>query len=67
MNGGAAGIMLWAVNALLGIVILLIGFIVRLHSKNDDERYKELRQELLRVRDRLHDAWNEISALKFKK
>ena len=66
-NGGLTSLLLWAVAGLAAIVNALIGFIVHLHIKSDDENKRlaarELQifreyseKEITRLRDRMHDA-----------
>ena len=63
MNGGSAGVLLWAVNILLGMVIALIGVIMRMHTQSDDEHRNRLDKEIGLLRQRLHDIANRFSEI----
>lgn len=55
MNGVPVSILLWAVNFLLGIVLVLIGVILRMHQKADEEHRQRADAEIERLRQRFHD------------
>lgn len=64
MNGFSAAAVLWLLNMLLGLLLVVIGFAVKMHMKSDDEHRERIDKELERVRQRLHDALNDIAGLK---
>lgn len=64
MNGFGSAAVLWLLNMLLGLLLVVIGFAVKLHMKSDDEHRQRIDKELDRVRQRLHDALNDIAGLK---
>lgn len=64
MNGFSSAAVLWLLNMLLGLLLVVIGFAVKMHMKSDDEHRERIDKELERVRQRLHDALNDIAGLK---
>lgn len=71
MNGHLADFLLWALGSAFGIVNVLFGLILWLlkagfaaHKELDDERHRQMDKEVRGLRGRVHDAWNEIAALK---
>ena len=54
MNG-FSNILVWILGGLFGLSSGLISFIVHLHIKSDDERYRRLNEELGKLRDRMHE------------
>lgn len=64
MNGYMIPIILGIVNLLIGLLLTVIGFVVKMHQKADDEHRVRIDKELDLVRQRLHDALNDISGLK---
>jgi len=42
------------VNVLIGFVVALIGLLLKLHKEHDDERDRALQEEILRLRNTLH-------------
>jgi len=75
MNGSLTGVLLWLVTGLVGLVSTLIGFIVHLHIKSDEEHRKLTSrefdiqksmtdQEIQRLRDAVHDLRNSVSEIK---
>ena len=63
MNGSVSNLILWLVNGLLGLVMVLIGVIVRQHQKADEEHRGRLDGEVTRLRNRLHDVESKLSGL----
>jgi hypothetical protein len=63
LNGQLVPLLSFAVMGLLGIVNVLIAFIVRLHMKSDDADQQRTGKELDRLRDRVHDYGNRVSAI----
>jgi len=55
INGANTTLLIWIVNILLGFIITLFGLLLKAHKERDDERIKELRDEVERIRDRLHE------------
>ena len=53
MNGSYTAVLLWVINILLGIVIGLIGLILRQHKDHDDERIMEMKATIEHIRQQL--------------
>jgi uncharacterized membrane-anchored protein YhcB (DUF1043 family) len=67
MDGVSLTVVLsWVANGLLTLVGVLIGFVVHLHMKADEETKKRFEGELALVRQRLHDFGNRISEVLVK-
>lgn len=64
MNGFSSGLLLWLLNFLLGLLLVVVGFAVKLHIKSDDEHRARIDKEIERIRQRLHDALNDVAGLK---
>lgn len=63
MNGNVVALSVWAIGALLGLVNVLIGFIVHLHLKADEEHRQRIDKEIDLIRQRVHDFGNRIAEL----
>ena len=61
MNGNAVPPLLWIVNLLVGLVIALIGVILRMHAAGDAEHRRRYDTELEKLRQRMHDAESQIA------
>src|SRR5258708_33162035 len=70
VNGGFTGLLFWVIAGLAALVSTLIGFVVHLHIKSDDENkrlaareleiFKDyVEKEVIRLRDRVHDLEQE--------
>ena len=66
MNGYLAQTLMWAINALLGLVVILMSAILKAHKERDDERHADSNAEIKRLRDKMHTVMNDIAALKIK-
>jgi cadmium resistance protein CadD (predicted permease) len=55
MNGHLLPILLTIIGGLLGLVQILFGIILKLHKDHDDERMRELKEEIDRMRKTLHE------------
>lgn len=55
MNGTSTAFLLSIIAGLLGLVNLLFGLVLKAHKDSDDERWKQLNEELGRLRARVHD------------
>lgn len=64
MNGFSSALALWVLNTLLGLLLVVVGFAVKLHMKSDDEHRERIDKEIERIRQRLHDALNDVAGLK---
>lgn len=63
MNGYPIQVLAWLVGGLLGLVNVLIGFIIFLHLKSDDERHNHHKAEIDMLRKRVHDWGDRVSGL----
>ena len=63
MNGYASGLVFWALNILVGLVAALIGVILKMHLNSDDEHREEMKEEIERLRDRLHKIEGTTSGI----
>lgn len=54
MNGNLTGPILAIIGGLIALVQVLVGFIVHLHIKSDDEHRSRMEGEINKLRDRLH-------------
>jgi len=63
MNGSLSSFILYLTNGLVGLVLVLIGVIVRQHQKSDEEHRDKLGEEITRLRDRLHVAEGKLAGL----
>jgi uncharacterized membrane-anchored protein YhcB (DUF1043 family) len=61
MNGNAMTLLLWIANGLAGIVLLLVGVILRMHAAGDAEHRRRYETELEKLRARMHDAESQIA------
>ncbi len=70
VNGGFTALLFWVIAGLAAVVSTLIGFVVHLHIKSDDENkrlaareleiFKDyVEKEVIRLRDRVHDLEQE--------
>jgi len=55
-----------AIAFLLALVVGIIGWAVKLHKETDEQTRKEIWEELLRHRNRLHDIQADISKWKIE-
>jgi hypothetical protein len=73
-NGNTVNFLVWIVTGLIGIIEILVGFIVHLHVKSDDERWRDhekitnerrlrIEAELGMLRGRIHDLSNRFSEI----
>jgi uncharacterized membrane protein len=60
MNGATVPFLVWVVNGLLGLVILLLGVIVRMHQQSDEDHRKRMDREINMLRNRIHDWSSNI-------
>ena len=67
MNGAYTPILIWAVNIMLGFIVALMGLLLKAHKDRDDERMKELRDEVERIRNRLHEWSGHIGWVEQKR
>lgn len=63
MNGNTLPFLLWAVNGLLGLVIALLGYILRMHKDSDEEHRQRFDREIDTLRVRGHDLSAKVAAL----
>ena len=63
MNGNTVPLLLWAVNGLLGVVIMLLGYVLRLHKDSDEENRQRFDREIDTLRVRGHDLSAKVAAL----
>lgn len=55
MNGHVANALILIIGALLGLVQVLFGLVLKAHKERDDERIAQIQAEILRLRDKLDD------------
>lgn len=67
MNGSASNLILYIVNGLVGLVVLLIGVVVRQHQKADEDHKNRMDKEIDRLRSRLHDAESKLAGIEMLK
>lgn len=63
LNGNVISILLLAVNGLLGLVVLLIGLILKMHRDSDTEQHARQDKEIDQLRQRGHDLGNRVAEL----
>jgi hypothetical protein len=61
MNGHTVPLLLWIANALAGLVLALIGVILRMHAANDAEHRVRTADEIEKLRARMHDAESQLA------
>ena len=54
MNGHLTSVFIWIINALISLIVLLIGFIVKQHLNSDKEHRESIEKEVGKIRDRIH-------------
>ena len=63
MNGYPLSIALAVVNGLLAIVLILIKYAAAAHEKRDDERHSDMREEVGKLRDKVHDIGSKVAGM----
>lgn len=63
MNGNTVPILLWIANAMMGLVIFLLGAVLKMHSDSDKDYKDRTDKEIDLLRKRGHDIGNKVSEI----
>ena len=56
----------WAINLLLGLVIALVGIVLKQHATSDKEHRERIDGEISLIRKRIHDMQNTLAEAKHR-
>lgn len=66
MNGNTVPFLVWVINGLFAVVSILIGAIIRMHQKSDEEHRERMDKEINGLRTRMHELGNKLSEVQAK-
>lgn len=66
MNGSLNPVLWWVIQGLIGLVIGLIGLVLRSHNERDEERHKNMASDVKELQAKLVTMQITVSQLKAK-